>query len=340
MLLLPAVIFILLNIWILRNLYGLEEYENLISLSYPKGSVSAEAFSRWKESEGSSRTAEAAAWKEGGEELISADSTGRERKAALYQLKGQPAAVFGGGLLRGRYFTEGEGDVCLLDKETVRYLFGSEDVTGLKVQRNGKALRIVGILEEDRPLCIVPAQENTSFDAVTVRKKDSAASSNLVVSMLEAVFGGANAERIDGKLYTVTAWLFYSVVMSVTFALAGVLCFQASKKRCGGTAGSRWLGYCILFFFLEAALLIFLWGVKSAAPGSDYLPSYWSDFDFFSELFKEKSVQVKGLMMHQEFSVWKQMLGMWISAAGGELVVIFCNLMAGVFLKIRMDLEQ
>ena len=277
----------MLNIWILRNLYGLEEYENLISLSYPEGAISAEAFSRWKESEGSSRTAEAAVWKDGGEDLISADSTGRERKAAFYQLKGQPAAVFGGGLLRGRYFTEGEGDVCLLDKETVRYLFGSEDVTGLKVQRNGKALRIVGILEEEKPLCIVPGQETTSFDTVTVRKKDSAASSNLVVSMLEAVFGGADTERIDGKLYTVTAWLFYSVVMSVTFVLAGGLCFQVYKNRGTRLTGGRWFGYCILFFFLEAALLIFLWGVRAAAPGSDYLPSYWSDFDFFSKLLKE-----------------------------------------------------
>lgn len=337
MLLIPAVLYIMVNVWILGSLYALVEYENLISLSYSEGAISADTFLRWKESEGSSMTSEAAVWKADVEEDILSDSTGQKRKVSCYQFAGQPSAVFAGALAGGRYFTGGEEGVCLLDKETVRQLFGSEDVIGLEVQKNGRPLRIVGILEESRPVCIQCAEKNTLFDAVTVRKKDTAVSSSLTVSMLEAVLGGADGEWIDGKLYTVSAWLFYAVVTSVSLILAGSLCSRAFGKRDRNLAGGLWLRRCILFFFLETAVLVFLWGVRMAAPGSDYLPTYWSDFEFFSGLFKEKAEQVRGLMMHQEFSVWTRMTGLWMSAAGGGFALIIFDIIILTFLKIKVD---
>ena len=76
---------------------------------------------------------------------------------------------------------------------------------------------------------------------------------------------------------------------------------------------------CILPCCLAAALVIMIAGVNAANPGSDYLPTYWSDFEFFSRIFKEKVEQIQGLMVYQEFDRWQRMLHIWLQVIGGGI---------------------
>lgn len=244
--------------------------------------------------------------------LVSED-TGHGQEAACYQVKGWPGAIFGNALIGGRYFTEGEESVCLLDQKTVRQLFGSEDVSGLTVSLGGTNLRIAGVLEGDTPICVIPAKEGTVFDGIAVQKKEKAQSFNQAVSLLEAAFGGAKGQQIDGQLYYVTGWLFYAGITAVTFFLAGRLLAGNIEKRWSG-------GRYIVWFCLASSVGILLLGVKIANPGSDYLPSYWSDFEFFSRVFKEKTEQIQGLMMYQEFDRWQRMLHIWLQVIGMEIL--------------------
>ncbi len=88
------------------------------------------------------------------------------------------------------------------------------------------------------------------------------------------------------------------------------------KKRIFGLAAAK--GVPIRIIGLAAAAGVLILGMRIVDPGSDYLPTYWSDFDFFVRLFGDRSDQVKSLSAHQEFSVWAGIIGNWRQAAEAE----------------------
>ena len=305
-------LYLSVHIWILWGLMRLGEDADIISLYYPAGGITESGFDQWKENEDSGLCAGAAVWRRDGMRRLVSEDTGHGQEAACYQVKGCPEAIFGNALIGGRYFTAGEEGVCLLDQKTVRQLFGSEDVSGLTVSLGGTNLRIAGVLEGDTPICIIPAKKGTVFDGIAVQKKEKEQSFRQTVSLLEAAFGGAKGQRIDGQLYYVTGWLFYAGAAALTVFLAGSLLAENLGKRRPGRRYIVWL--C-----LAVSAVILLSGVKIANPGSDYLPSYWSDFEFFSRIFKEKVEQIQGLMVYQEFDRWQRMLHIWLQVIGGGI---------------------
>ena len=57
---------------------------------------------------------EGTVWKACRDFKVLSEDTGHDQKVSCYQIKGQPAAVFGKELADGRYFTEGEKNVFTL----------------------------------------------------------------------------------------------------------------------------------------------------------------------------------------------------------------------------------
>ena len=116
-----------------------------------------------RENKSNSMFSEAALWKQEGKASVSAKGTGRAQTVSVYRMAGQQSAVFGKGLWAGRYFMSGESSVCLIDRETIRTLFGSEDVLGMKVRWKDTQLEIVGILEGGQPLCMIPGKDGDVY---------------------------------------------------------------------------------------------------------------------------------------------------------------------------------
>lgn len=327
------IVYIGIHIWIFYGLCRLREYRDFISVSYPKGLVTEAAFLQWKESEGSKLVSEAAVWENSGGAVISSNLTGHEQKVSCYRVMGQPGAMFGNTLLQGRYFTEGEKNVCLLDEGTVWQLSGSLEA-GSFIRMNERPVQVVGILKEDRPICVIPAEKGQEFDAAVIRKKDADMSSKLTISLLEAVLGGTEGQKIDGKLYFVTACILYFTAAAV-FVLAGGVYLIHRPAEKGISGKGLWIRRGLIFLCLEAAVFIAVVGIKAAAPGSDYLPAYWSDFDFFVQLFKEKTEQIQSFELHQEFSSWQRMLFSWRQVISA--VILLKGFEAFALYKIKMD---
>lgn len=306
--LLTLLLFFLVNVYAVSRLLTLRGYADRIALCCPEGSLSASVWEQQENGSGDEKNeakelfSQAALWRSLKEITVSSEQTGREQKVSCYQIKGQPEAVFWDGLLLGRYFTEKEENVCLLDRDTARKLFGSEQVLEMKVRINGTCCRIVGVLSGNRPICVLPsgaAGGEGGFDGAAVRKKETGQSSGLTISRMETVFGKAGGQRIDGHLYYMTACLIYSGILSLLFALAGIGLGKRTHKK--------WIAAVCL-----AAAAGILWlGIRCAAPGSDYLPTFWSDFDFFSRIFQEKSKQIGELAAYQEFSAWQNIFHAW-----------------------------
>ncbi len=329
------IVYIGIHFWIFFNLYRLWEYRDFISVSYPKGLVTEAAYLQWKESEGSKLASEAAVCVNSDGAVISSNLTGYEQKVSCYRVIGQPGAVFGKALLHGRYFTEGEESVCLLDEGTAWRLFGSREA-GPFIRMNERPVQVVGILREGRPVCIIPAEEETEFDTVVIRKKDADMSSKITISSLEAVLGGTEEQKIDGKLYFVTACILYFTATAF-FVLTGGL-YLFIRKGENVSKRKAWIRRGLIVLSLEVAVLIVIAGVRVAAPGSDYLPTYWSDFDFFVHLFREKAEQMRSFELHQEFSSWQRMLFLWRRVIGD--VVLLKGFEVMILFEIKMDFYE
>lgn len=320
-------VFIMVNVWTINGFLQLKEQADMISLSYPAGAVTETAYDQWKKSEDSEIFSEGAVWKACGDFKALSEDTGHDQKVSCYQIKGQPATIFGKELAAGRYFTEGERNVCLLDQDTVRQLFGSDNVLGLEVRMDEKTWQIVGVLKGDASICVIPSEEEQAFDGIVIRKKEPEQSTNQAVSMIEAFLGNTDGQQIDGQLYYVLACLLYFIILAVSLAIMGFAAAKKirrkTKKRVQPQKEFRIAEIgrqCVLPFCLAAAVMILIAGVNAANPGSDYLPTYWSDFEFFSRLFEDKADQIRSLAIHQEFFVWQKMLVLWRRILWAEIV--------------------
>lgn len=289
----------------MRQLY---QYADIVGAAYGKEEITENALAMIvRGNEENPVFSEAVLWKSEGKVPVGVMNTGRERIVSLYQMKGQQSAVFGRGLCAGRYFTEGETSVCLLDRETVRSLFGSDNVLGMKVRWQDTEYEVIGVLEGEQALCVVPAKEGALYDGVAAKKAERTASSEIAFGALEAAVGGVGQQRIDGHLYYITACLFYFLIIAILLLFFGI---KERKRK------------VIMILCMALAIEVFVMGIGFAKPGSDYLPSYWSDFDFFVQLFKEKEAQIQGLLHHQEFVSWQQMFKMWFQTLGMEAAVV------------------
>ena len=320
-------VFIMVNVWMINGFLQLKEQADMISLSYPAGAVTETTYDQWKKSEDSEIFSEGAVWKACGDFKALSEDTGHDQKVSCYQIKGQPATIFGKELAAGRYFTEGERNVCLLDQDTVRQLFGSDNVLGLEVRMDEKAWQIVGVLKGDASVCVIPSEEEQAFDGIVIRKKEPEQSTNQAVSMIEAFLGNTDGQQIDGQLYYVLACLLYFIILALSLAIMGFaaakIIRRKTKKRVQPQKEFRIAEIgrqCVLPFCLAAAVMILIAGVNAANPGSDYLPTYWSDFEFFSRLFEDKAEQIRSLAIHQEFFVWQKMLVLWRRILWAEIV--------------------
>lgn len=340
-----AIVFAMVNSWILNGLTRLKEQADMISLSYPTGAVPESAFEQWKQSEDSEIFLEGVVWKVCGDFKALSKDTGHEQKVTCYQMEGQPAAVFGRELSGGRYFTEGEERVCLLDQDTVRQLFGSENVMGLEIMMDEKDWQIVGVLKGDVPICVIPAEEEQAFDGIVARKKEPGQSTNQAVSVMEAYLGSTDGQQIDGQLYYVLACLMYFVILAVSLVIVGFAAAKKIKRKVKKRGKNQKEARiteiskrCVLPFCLAAAVVILIAGVNAANPGSDYLPTYWSDFEFFSRLFEDKAEQIRSLAIHQEFFVWQRMFVLWRRVIWAEIVagVLMMVLSMDVLLHLRL----
>ena len=145
--------------------------------------------------------------------------------------------------------------------------------------------------------------------------------------MIEAFLGNTDGQQIDGQLYYVLSCLLYFIILAVSLTIMGFTAAKKirrkTKKRVQSQKESRITEIgrqCVLPFCLAAAVMILIAGVNAANPGSDYLPTYWSDFEFFSRLFEDKAEQIRSLAIHQEFFVWQKMLVLWRRILWAEIV--------------------
>lgn len=179
---------------------------------------------------------------------------------------GDPNCIAFFPLVSGRLPREGESGVCALDAESAWALFRSTDASGNRIRANGDSLLVVGVLDVERPLLMLPAAQDARFDRLAANSREE----------LEAL-ASALGEEMDpfelsgSEIARVALWLCgFPVVLRVACALGAL-------RRRGGWR--REAANLLLWTLFAGAVLAVLWCVPVRL-----LPARWSDFGFYAEL--------------------------------------------------------
>lgn len=197
--------------------------------------------------------------------LVSDEFPTRTTKAAVLSFLGAPERIAFFPLVSGRLPMDGETDACALDADTAFELFKTTDASGNFIRLGEKMVRVVGVIDVDRPVVLIPAEQDTQFRRLAADDRDAmlALSSALGVEPDSFELSGAELTKLMGLLCAVP-WL-----------LAAAL-FLGSLRRRGGWW--RTVSTVSLWTLLLGVILALLWCVPVRL-----LPARWSDMEFYGE---------------------------------------------------------
>jgi hypothetical protein len=192
----------------------------------------------------------------------------RSTQAPEMRFIGNPGVIAHFPLSAGRLPMAEEPGVCALDRATAFNLWNSDDVTGKRLVINKASYTVVGVLDIDPGLVLLPSRKNDKMDRLAVYSPDGyealASLSGALGVTLETWFLGDR--ELEG-------WLLPLCALPVLLLIAGLLIRLYRRGGLIGIAGKALL-WC-------AAIAALCWVV--ACVPSRLLPGNWSDFPFYVE---------------------------------------------------------
>lgn len=280
----------LFSFWIFRQgtsaLGKLEGAGKNISAVCGAGVSSGEAREFLKETEEDSEGEDLSPvfWKECEGARARSGLTGKSASIRLICAAGNTELLFPGGNVLAAGDTKG----CLLDRETAGKLFGSGAVTGQVLTLEGENYEIRGILEGQSGTAVIQKTEDMEFDTVTVsaggRRQEE------VRELLEGRYGIQGILVEWNLLYGMAKLLLLLLPTSV---LAAVLIrIRRNGREASGKGEKIFWSVC----FWAGMLGGLCWTAVQIRLPSDMIPSTWSDFGFWANLWEEKAQAVSFLL--------------------------------------------
>jgi len=181
----------------------------------------------------------------------------------------------------GNVLAAGDTEGCLVDEKTAGELFGSGGVIGQRLTLEGKEYELRGILGGQEGVAVIQKTEETAFDTVTV--KSGGRRSGEVRELLKGRYGLWGTLEEWALLYGMAKVLLCLFPGAV---LAAVLVRIRRNRRESCGRGER-IFWSLCFW---TGILCGLWAIFCQMPiSSDMIPSTWSDFDFWVNLWDEKA---------------------------------------------------
>ena len=201
------------------------------------------------------------------------------RSAQVQELSflGDPGRIAFFPLVSGRLPREGESGVCALDAESAWALFRSTDATGNRVRANGDSLLVVGVLDVERPLLMVPAAQDARFERLAASSREE------LEALVSALGEETDPFELSGLEIARVALLLcvFPVVLRIASALGAL-------RRRGGWRGEA--ANLLLWTLFAGVILAVLWCLPLRL-----LPARWSDLRFYAELLD--SFSARGLRL-------------------------------------------
>ncbi len=231
-------------------------------------------------------------------------------------------------LMLGNFPSSGDERGCVISRKTAESLYSSREALGESLSLNGKDYMVRGILDRDAQLCLIQGGRDVSYSNLCVDAPGlplSAAQQQLagLLSLGAAVVSEGSLYRgIGGVFLWLPAWglLFYFTKITAPLYRKTQTCF----------AGKPW--GALLFTLLGQLRFILSFGagcwilLVSLHFSDDYVPTAWSDFSFWTELFAQKSrsilILIKEPLLHCDLRMLGSLGGVVTLAVVETLLLI------------------
>lgn len=175
---------------------------------------------------------------------------------------------------------------CLIDEKTAYELFGSTDVAGKQLEYLDRKLTIRGLLkgiDDERQLVVMQADgEEQNLDSITMKVPEGSETENTVNEFLMR-------HSLDGKIMNldllkgITRILILILPVLFAFGIMITLLQYAREEKGQGISSYIWWGAVIVL------LVMTIWGIsRFITIPKEMIPTKWSDFDFWTNLWKKK----------------------------------------------------
>lgn len=212
---------------------------------------------------------------------------------------GRSAQVMAGALVgEGRLYdwrltglgkTDREG--CVIDIDTAEKLFGTKKAEGRSLIMNEKTYQVRQVLPWKQRM-ILTRPQNKEILCSRVFFKGSGVLGEKTSDQFFMAYG-LSGTALDTGFLKGAAGFFLMLFPAAVFLFLFKKAYREAKKYKGKEAGFWiWRGAC---FILVAFVLGFLWN-KIEIP-KDWIPSVWSDFQFWQDKFKEAGENFRMFLM-------------------------------------------
>lgn len=175
---------------------------------------------------------------------------------------------------------------CLIDEKTADELFGSTDVVGKQLEYMDRKLTVRGILkgvDDERQLVVMQADgEDQNLDSITIRIPEGSETETTVNEFLMR-------HALEGKIMDldllkgITRILILLLPVFFAFGIMINLLRYAREEKGQGVSYYIWWGAVVVI------LIITILGIsRFITIPKEMIPTKWSDFDFWTNLWKKK----------------------------------------------------
>ncbi len=260
--------------------------------------------------------------------VLKNEDLNRESKVKLIETAGNMNLVTPDRLMAGTYVTDSDPKGCVLSRKTADSLFGSFEVTGEQVVLGNSLYIVRGIVDLDGQICMIQGKPGKTYACLR------ALAPGIPLSVVR--------QRLAGILMEEKGWIsecdLYLGIGRILLSLPlwVVLFLFLGRIRRMIPETFRFLipiagfgGICVLL-------------LMSLHFSDDYIPSAWSDFPFWTQLFDEKKEAFLSLLNHPLYYADSRMLGSLAGILGTTVGVCGILLMFNmvVFNRLRFEIKQ
>ena len=193
-------------------------------------------------------------------------------------------------LVKGSMLFKDDKEGCLIDEETSFKLFGSSNCSGRTIVYNEKSLIVRGILKGTKAnmMLQLPEDSNLALKGLTID------GTGLTINKIEEFKSqfGIQEMAINGGIYYIiakTIAIIFPILALILILIKIIISIIKSRKK-------PILVVIYLFMIITSIFIVFkITNIKISIP-LDMIPNKWSDFDFWSKMWKQYSEKIQYVM--------------------------------------------
>ena len=193
-------------------------------------------------------------------------------------------------LVKGSMLFKDDKEGCLIDEETSFKLFGSSNCLGRTIVYNEKSLIVRGILKGTKAnmMLQLPEDSNLALKGLTID------GTGLTINKIEEFKSqfGIQEMAINGGIYYIiakTIAIIFPILALILILIKIIISIIKSRKK-------PILVVIYLFMIITSIFIVFkITNIKISIP-LDMIPNKWSDFDFWSKMWKQYSEKIQYIM--------------------------------------------